>query len=211
MNQSNELVETIEKALEDIESYDDSYWQHYLRQNTIFDVDNIKSQKESLIKMLRALLEENKLAEQTLAVKDDTIAHLDSQLQQTREELQRYEERRQMAALEVGKLVIELEQVKAERDEWKSKFDTWMGLYRKLDEDHSTSVEELIAKDKVLEWYADHTNWIGVTRVAAIINVDGGENARSILSQYKRICVCEDIKCSCSSQYPPRREEDDQT
>jgi fructose/tagatose bisphosphate aldolase len=40
--------------LEEIKSYDDSYWLRYLAENTIFDTENIKAQKDWLIKQLEA-------------------------------------------------------------------------------------------------------------------------------------------------------------
>ena len=35
--------------LEEIKSYDDSFWLNILKQRTVFDTDNIKAQKEWLI------------------------------------------------------------------------------------------------------------------------------------------------------------------
>jgi hypothetical protein len=40
--------------IEEIKSYDDSYWLRYLAENTIFDTENIKAQKDWLIKQLEA-------------------------------------------------------------------------------------------------------------------------------------------------------------
>jgi hypothetical protein len=40
------------QTLEEIKSYNDSYWLRYLAENTIFDTENIKAQKEWLIKQL---------------------------------------------------------------------------------------------------------------------------------------------------------------
>jgi hypothetical protein len=40
--------------LEEIKSYNDSYWLRYLAENTIFDTENIKAQKDWLIKQLEA-------------------------------------------------------------------------------------------------------------------------------------------------------------
>lgn len=36
--------------LDEIKQYDDSWWQRYLRDRTIFDVDNIKAQKDWLMR-----------------------------------------------------------------------------------------------------------------------------------------------------------------
>jgi esterase/lipase superfamily enzyme len=36
--------------LETIKRYDDSWWLEYLRRNTVFDADNIKAQKDWLVK-----------------------------------------------------------------------------------------------------------------------------------------------------------------
>ncbi|AYB47146.1 hypothetical protein [Paenibacillus lautus] len=45
-------------TLEEIKSYDDSYWLRYLAENTIFDTENIKAQKDWLINQLTAAKEE---------------------------------------------------------------------------------------------------------------------------------------------------------
>ncbi|MNO55017.1 hypothetical protein D3C76_455000 [compost metagenome] len=41
-------------SLEEIKSYDDSYWLHYLKENTIFDTENIRTHKEWLINQVEA-------------------------------------------------------------------------------------------------------------------------------------------------------------
>lgn len=46
------------QTLEEIKSYDDSYWLRYLAENTIFDTENIKAQKDWLINQLTAAKEE---------------------------------------------------------------------------------------------------------------------------------------------------------
>ncbi|WP_010500630.1 hypothetical protein [Paenibacillus elgii] len=47
--------EQITAMLEDIKSYDDSYWLRYLSENTIFDTENIRQQKAWLIKTVEQL------------------------------------------------------------------------------------------------------------------------------------------------------------
>lgn len=42
------------QSLEEIKKYDDSYWLRYLAENTIFDTENIKAQKDWLINQLTA-------------------------------------------------------------------------------------------------------------------------------------------------------------
>ncbi|MYX21971.1 hypothetical protein GTY77_18175 [Streptomyces sp. SID8380] len=57
------------QSLEEIKSYDDSYWLRYLAENTIFDTENIRGQKEWLIKQLEAERERaaNLIADQLFA------------------------------------------------------------------------------------------------------------------------------------------------
>ncbi|WP_422661632.1 hypothetical protein ACK8P5_26280 (plasmid) [Paenibacillus sp. EC2-1] len=40
--------------LETIKRYDDSFWLRYLAENTVFDTDNIKAQKDWLIEQVEA-------------------------------------------------------------------------------------------------------------------------------------------------------------
>ncbi|BBI32026.1 hypothetical protein [Cohnella abietis] len=65
LTQPNEQLDR-EKKLAEIKSYDDSWWLRYLEEKTVFDAENIKSQKVWLIEELESLLEENKQLQQKL-------------------------------------------------------------------------------------------------------------------------------------------------
>lgn len=52
------------QSLEEIKGYDDSYWLRYLAENTIFDTENIKAQKDWLINRLAAEKERADKAEE---------------------------------------------------------------------------------------------------------------------------------------------------
>lgn len=55
------------QSLEEIKNYDDSYWLRYLAENTIFDTENIKAQKDWLINQLEAEKERADKAEAELS------------------------------------------------------------------------------------------------------------------------------------------------
>jgi len=78
----------------------------------------------------------------------------------------------------------QLEQVKKELHQMTENAKGWKEQYIAAWAERELARSELAAKDKVLQWYADKTNWIGITRCAAIVNVDGGEEARMVLAQY---------------------------
>jgi chromosome segregation ATPase len=105
------------------------------------------------------------------------IRYLLDQLQQTREELELYKESATSALDRIGRekhcMEREIEHVKAERDSWKEK--EFIACSK-----HHEFMDELSAKDKVLEWYGDGLNYYMPTD---LLN-EGGQRARSILSQY---------------------------
>jgi hypothetical protein len=61
---------------EEIKSYDDYWWLEYLREKSIFDVDNIKAHKDYLIKTLDESLLEIKQLRESLINAKDTIDYL---------------------------------------------------------------------------------------------------------------------------------------
>ncbi|MFD0673951.1 hypothetical protein [Cohnella sp. GCM10027633] len=194
MTQPNELIETIEKALEaatpgpwitgvctkddiNIQGSTSNHMVTLRRRTTVVAFtgpagDDQSARDAFLIAnsptWLRALLEENKRlqsVEHTLCL---TIGEADKVLQQTREEL---------------------EQVKAERDELR---EFWKGVTLDQAKEYIESIQslrtELSAKDKVLEWYAEQENHSTEEDDGrpTPISRDNGDKARTILSQYPK-------------------------
>ncbi|MGO4699487.1 hypothetical protein AB4Z50_35220 [Paenibacillus sp. 2TAB26] len=56
MEEQKEL-EDIKNKLTEIKQYDDYFWLRYLQENTIFDTDNIKAQKDWLIASLERFIQ----------------------------------------------------------------------------------------------------------------------------------------------------------
>jgi len=120
---------------------------------------------EKVPDILRALLEENK--------------RLTQEIESHGPEGRNYTNEQYVA------LRLELEQVKAERDMWNEAYSHADAGNKAIDNLVQSLHTELAAKDKVLEWYEDTSNYRQPRPFATpFIEVDCGHNARKVLSSY---------------------------
>jgi hypothetical protein len=121
------------QTLEEIKRYDDSYWLRYLAENTIFDTENIKAQKDWLINQLTAEKERADKLEMSLEAIEGLTRAETKRADGWREHVRKLNIDLEYAEAREQKLREGIEEVLRDATKWENPYEGYNDLQKLLD------------------------------------------------------------------------------